>query len=335
MIREAIIELSGGNNLSFDTAYEVMDEIMSGKATDVQIAAYLTALAVKGETIDEIVASARCMREHAAPFSHSGEVMEIVGTGGDKSNSFNISTTSAIVLAASGVKMAKHGNRAASSKCGAADVLEALGAKIDLSPERSAEILERSGMSFLYAQKYHLAMKYVAPVRRELGIRTLFNILGPLSNPAAAEIQLMGVYDEALVKPMAEVLRRLGVEKGAVVYGTDRLDEVSASAPTKVLEWRGDEVAEYILTPEDYGFKRCLKSDLAGGTPAENAAITRSVLAGKSGAKRDAVVLNAALALHIAKGITVEQAIAEIVDVIDSGKAAAKLDEFVRLTNEA
>ena len=238
MIREAIFSLSNQESLSYDTAKEVMDEIMSGDTSQIQMSAYLTALAMKGETIDEITGSAKGMREHCIRLLHDMDVLEIVGTGGDRSDSFNISTTSALVISAGGVPVAKHGNRAASSRCGAADVLEALGVKITIPPEKSAELLNKINICFLFAQNYHLAMKYVAPVRKELGIRTVFNILGPLTNPAGASMQVMGVYEEALVEPLARVLSNLGVKSAMVVYGQDRLDEISMSAPTTVCEVR-------------------------------------------------------------------------------------------------
>ena len=335
MIKEAIIKLTNKENLSYEMAESVMDEIMSGNASELQIGAYLVALSMKGETIEEITASAKGMRNHAVKLLHNLDVLEIVGTGGDKSNSFNISTTTAIVLAAAGVPVAKHGNRAASSKCGAADVLEALGVNINIPPEKSKEILEKIGICFLFAQKYHLAMKYVAPVRKELAIRSIFNILGPLSNPAGASMQLMGVYDEALVEPLAEVLLRLGVKKAMVVYGKDGLDEISLSAPTKVCEIRNGWFKTYTINPEEYGFKLCKKNDLVGGTPQENAEITLDILKGIKSPKRDAVVLNAAAALYIARdNITINDAVKEIEKIIESGKSLNKLQEFIRLSNE-
>ena len=238
MIKEAIQKVVTGQNLNFEEAEKVMDEIMSGEASQIQMSAYLTALSLKGETIDEITASASGMRKHCIRLLHDMEVLEIVGTGGDKSNSFNISTTSALVVSAAGIPVAKHGNRAASSKCGAADVLEALGVNISVTPAKSKEVLEKINICFLFAQNYHIAMKYVAPVRKELGIRTVFNILGPLSNPAGANMQLLGVYDEELIEPMAQVLALLGVKNAMVVYGQDGLDEISMSAPTSVCEVR-------------------------------------------------------------------------------------------------
>ncbi len=335
MIREAIIDLTNKKDLSPETAEQVMDEIMSGNASQLQIGAYLVALAMKGETIDEIVASAKGMRNHAVKLLNDKDVLEIVGTGGDCSNSFNISTTASIILAAAGVPVAKHGNRAASSKCGAADVLEALGVNITIEPEKSAEILDKIGICFLFAQKYHTAMKYVAPVRKELAVRTVFNILGPLTNPAGASMQLMGVYDEALVEPLAEVLSRLGVKRGMVVYGTDGLDEISASAPTKVCEIKDGWCRTYTISPEDFGFECCNKEELVGGTPQHNADITKEILNGVKGAKRNAVVLNAAAALSIAKdGLSMKDAVKQVEDIIDSGKAMEKLNQFIKATNE-
>ena len=335
MIRESIIKLSKKQNLTYLEAEEVMDEIMSGKATPVQMSAYLTALALKGETIDEITASAAGMRAHCIKLLHDMDVLEIVGTGGDGSNSFNISTTASLVIAAGGVPVAKHGNRAASSKSGAADVLEALGVKITIPPEKSQELLEKIGICFLFAQNYHLSMKYVAPVRKELAIRTIFNILGPLTNPAGANLELMGVYDEKLVEPLARVLANLGVKSAMVVYGQDGLDEISMSAPTTVCEVRDGNYESYVITPEQFGFERCKKEDLAGGTPEENAKIARRILEGEKGPKRDAVVLNSAAAIHITKGISMEEAVKEAKEIIDSGKALKQLEEFIRLTNEA
>lgn len=335
MIRKAIIELNEKKDLSYDMAKEVMEQIMRGEASQVQIAAYLTALSMKGETIEEITASAQGMRNHAVRLLNDKDVLEIVGTGGDHSNSFNISTTSAIILAAAGVPVAKHGNRAASSKCGAADVLEALGVNINITPEKSKELLDKIGICFLFAQKYHMAMKHVAPVRKELSVRTIFNILGPLSNPAGASMQLMGVYDESLVEPLGEVLFRLGVKRGMVVYGKDGLDEISMSAPTKVCQIRDGWFKTYTINPEDYGFKLCDKSELIGGNPAENAEITLNILNGEQGPKTDAVVLNAAAALYIAKqDISLNEAIEQIKEVIAKKKAVEKLNEFICYSNE-
>lgn len=335
MIKEAILKLTKKEDIGYDMAKEVMNEIMSGQASEVQKSAYLTALSMKGETIEEITASAQEMRNHCIRLLHDMDVLEIVGTGGDGSNSFNISTTSSIVIAAGGIPVAKHGNRAASSKCGAADVLEALGVKIDISPEKNAKLLSEIGICFLFAQNYHIAMKYVGPVRRELGIRTIFNILGPLANPAGANMQVMGVYEEELVQPLAKVLANLGVTRALVVYGQDKLDEISMSAPTTVCEIRDGAFKNYEITPEQFGFTRCGKDDLTGGTPEENAKITLAVLAGEKGPKRDAVVLNSGAALYVGgKCDSIEEGVRMAEELIDSGKAKEKLDEFIRCSNE-
>ena len=336
MIKEAIIKLSKKENLTYDEAEAVMNEIMDGAATPVQMSSYLTALSMKGETIDEITASAAGMRAHCIKLLHDMDVLEIVGTGGDGANSFNISTTSSLVIAAGGVPVAKHGNRAASSKSGAADVLEALGVKITISPEKSAEILKKINICFLFAQNYHIAMKYVAPIRKELGIRTVFNILGPLSNPAGANMELMGVYDQALVEPLAQVMMKLGVERGMVVFGQDKLDEISMSSATSVCEIKDGTLKSYEITPEQFGYTRCDKEALVGGTPAENAQITKAIVNGtEKGPKRQAVCLNAGAALYIAgKAETIEAGVKLAENLIDSGAAAAKLEEFIRLSNE-
>ena len=335
MIREAILKLSQKEDLSYTQAETVMDEIMRGEASPVQMSAYLTALSLKGETIDEITASAAGMRAHCIKLLHDMDALEIVGTGGDGANSFNISTTSALVIAAGGVPVAKHGNRAASSKSGAADVLEALGVKIDLTPEHSAALLREIGFCFLFAQNYHIAMKYVAPIRKELAIRTVFNILGPLSNPAGANMELMGVYDQALVEPLAQVMGKLGVTRGMVVYGQDRLDEISMSAPTSVCEIRNGWFQSYEITPEQFGYARCSKEDLVGGTPAENAQITRAILNGtECGPKRNAVCLNAGAALYITgKADTMEVGVRMAEQLIDNGAAQQKLEQIIQESN--
>lgn len=336
MIREAILKLAKKENLTYEEAEQVMNEIMEGKATPVQMSSYLTALSLKGETIDEITASAAGMRAHCVKLLHNMDVLEIVGTGGDGANSFNISTTSALVISAAGVPVAKHGNRAASSKCGAADVLEALGVNISVAPEVSAKLLEDIHICFLYAQNYHIAMKYVGPIRKELGIRTVFNILGPLSNPAGANMELMGVYDESLLEPLAKVLSNLGVTKGLVVYGEDRLDEISMSAPTKVCEIRDGQLTSYTITPEQFGYTRCKKEDLVGGTPQENAQITLSILEGQErGPKRGAVCLNAGAALYlVGKADTIEAGVKMAEELIDSGAAQKQLEFFIKETNQ-
>ena len=332
MIKEAIVALSRKQDLTYEQARGVMNEIMDDEASQIQMSAYLTALSMKGETIEEITGSAAGMRDHCTRVMNDMEVLEIVGTGGDRSNSFNISTTSAIVIAAGGVPVAKHGNRAASSKSGAADVLEALGVRIQSTPESAKRLLNEIGICFLFAQNYHLAMKYVAPVRKELGIRTVFNILGPLTNPAGATMQVMGVYEEELVRPLAEVLQKLGVKRAMVVYGQDGLDEISMSAPTSVCEeTRSGEFKSYTIAPEDFGLVRCKKEDLVGGTPEENAEITRKVLNGEKGPKRDAVLLNAGAGLYIGgRADTLAEGIKMAAELIDSGKASEKLNEFIR-----
>ena len=335
MIKEAIHKVFKTENLTYEEAEAVMNEIMEGEASAVQMSSYLTALSMKGETVEEITASAAGMRAHCVRLLHDMDVLEIVGTGGDGANSFNISTTSSLVISAAGIPVAKHGNRAASSKCGAADVLEALGVNITISPEKSRELLEKIGICFLFAQNYHIAMKYVAPVRKELGIRTIFNILGPLANPAGANMELMGVYDESLIEPLAHVLANLGVKRAFVVYGTDGLDEISLSSPTKVCEVKDGTFTSYEITPEQFGFNRCGKEDLAGGTPAENAQITRDILSGKTGPKRDAVLMNAGAAIYMAgKAETIQDGIDMARNMIDSGKAAAQLEKFVKLSNQ-
>ncbi|MCL1819941.1 MAG: anthranilate phosphoribosyltransferase [Oscillospiraceae bacterium] len=334
MIREAILTLSKKQDLTYDTAKAVMDEIMTGKATPVQMSAYLTALSLKGETTDEITASASGMRSHCIRLLHDVDALEIVGTGGDHANTFNISTAAAIITAAAGVPVAKHGNRAASSKCGAADVLEALGVNITISPEKSAELLKDIGICFMFAQNYHIAMKFVAPIRKELAIRTVFNIIGPLTNPAGAKMELMGVYDRELVEPLAQVLCNLGVKSAMVVHGEDGIDEISLSAPTFVCEVKDGWVRSYTVTPEQFGFDRCKSEDLLGGTPSENAEILKALLGGEKGAKRNAAVLNAAAAMFITgKYESIEAAVKIAEDVIDSGKATWKLDDFIRCSN--
>ena len=330
MIKEAIIKLAKKEDLTYAEAEQVMNEIMEGKATDVQKSAYLTALSMKGEKIDEITASASGMRAHCIKLLHDMDVLEIVGTGGDGSNSFNISTTSSMVIAAAGIPVAKHGNRAASSKSGAADVLEALGIKIDVPPEKSTELLKKIQICFLFAQNYHIAMKYVGPIRKELGIRTVFNILGPLSNPAGANMELMGVYDQSLVEPLAQVMANLGVVRGMVVYGQDKLDEISMCAATSVCEIKDGKFISYEIAPEQFGYERCEKGALTGGTPEENAKITMEILSGADkGPKRQAVCLNAGAAIYIAgKADTIEAGIRKAEQIIDEGLALKKLEQF-------
>jgi anthranilate phosphoribosyltransferase len=336
MIKEAILQAARRENLSYETVEAVMDEIMEGKASEIQMAAFLTAMSVKGETIEEITAAAAGMRKHCIRILHELDVLEIVGTGGDRSNSFNISTTSALVISAAGIPVAKHGNRAASSKSGAADVLESLGVDIGIPPERSLQLLKTINLCFLFAQNYHISMKYVAPVRRELGIRTIFNILGPLVNPAGANMELLGVYDADLIESMARVLSNLGVKSGMVVYGQDGFDEISLSSSTSVCELRNGEFKSYVIEPEQFGFNRCKKEDMVGGSPADNAEITRGILSGVKGPKRDAVLLNSAAAMHIARPeLSIKDGIALAAGVIDSGKALAQLEQFISLSASA
>ena len=335
MIREATTKLIDHQNLTYGEAAAVMDEIMSGGPSHVQTAAFLAALSAKGETVDEITACAAIMRAHAKKVTHSLDLLEIVGTGGDGAHTINISTLSALVCAAGGVKVAKHGNRAASSKCGAADCLEALGVNISQSPERCVELLHTVGICFFFAQQYHSSMKHVAPVRREMGVRTIFNILGPLTNPAAATMQVLGVFSEHLVEPLAHALSNLGVKRGMVVYGQDKLDEISLSAPTTVCEFTGEDFRTYEIKPRDFGFAPCQKSDLAGGTPEENAAITRELFSGAKGPKRDAVLLNAGAGLYIAgKAATHAEGAALAAKLIDDGAAMRTLEAFIRESNQ-
>lgn len=337
MIKEAIVKIVSKEDLTYEEAYNVMNEIMSGETTPTQNAAFLAALSTKSakaETTAEIAGCAAAMRDHATKVNTGMDVLEIVGTGGDNAQSFNISTTSALVAASGGVKVAKHGNRAASSKCGTADCLEALGVNIEQSPELCIRLLNEVGMCFFFAQKYHASMKYVGAIRRELGFRTVFNILGPLTNPASPTMQLLGVYDDYLVEPLAQVLIELGVKRGMVVYGTDKLDEISLSSPTKVCEIKDGWFKTYTITPEQFGFERCTKADLKGGSPAENAAITREILAGKQGHHRNAVLMNAGAALYIAgKADSYEEGISLAAELIDSGKAARTLEKFIEVSN--
>lgn len=334
MIKEAILKVVNGNDLNAKEAYGAMDEIMSGEASEVQMSAYLTALSMKGETIEEITASIKAMRAHCVKLLNDEEVLEIVGTGGDGSNTFNISTTSSIVISAAGVPVAKHGNRSASSKCGAADVLEALGVNIYIEPEKSLKILKEINLCFLFAQNYHLAMKFVAGVRKELSIRTIFNILGPLTNPAGATMQVLGVYDESLVKPLCEVLKNVGVKSALSVYGQDGLDEISVSDKTSVCELRDGRLKCYEIAPEDFGMERCSKEDFVGGNPRENAEIILSILNGQKGPKRNAVVLNSAAALYVAgKADSIEDGVRLASEIIDSGRAKKQLEKFIEYTN--
>ena len=337
MIKEAIVKIVNKEDLTFDEAYTVMNEIMSGETSPTQNAAFLAALSTKSaraETTDEIAGCAAAMRSHATKVDTGMDVLEIVGTGGDNAGSFNISTTTSIVAAAGGIKVAKHGNRAASSLCGTADCLEALGVNIDQSPEKCIELLNEAGMCFFFAQKYHTSMKYVGAIRRELEFRTVFNILGPLTNPASPTMQLLGVYDDYLVEPLAQVLVSLGVKRGMVVYGMDKLDEISLSSPTKICEINDGWYRTSIIKPEDFGFETCSKDDLKGGTPAENAQITRDILNGAKGHKRNAVLLNAGAALYIGgKASDMKEGVKLAADIIDSGKAAKTLEKIIEVSN--
>lgn len=338
MIKEAIVKIVNKEDLTYDEAYAVMNEIMRGETTPTQNAAFLAALSTKStraETIDEIAGCASAMRDHAVKVKTDMELFEIVGTGGDNAHSFNISTTSALVAAAGGMKVAKHGNRAASSLCGTTDCLEALGVNIRQSPDKCCELLHEVGMCFFFAQEYHTSMKYVGAIRKELGFRTVFNILGPLTNPASPSLQLLGVYDEYLVEPLARVLNNLRVKRGMVVYGQDKLDEISLSAATTVCEFKDGWYNTYTITPEEFDFERCKKSDLTGGTPEENAKITRALLRGETGHKRNAVLMNAGAALYIGgKSHTVKEGVALAAELIDSGKALETLNLLIEISNQ-
>ena len=337
MIKEAIVKIVNKEDLTYQEAYDVMNEIMGGETTATQNAAFLAALSTKSaraETTDEIAGCAAAMRDHATKVDTGMDIFEIVGTGGDNAHSFNISTTSAIVAAAGGMKVAKHGNRAASSKCGTADCLEALGVNIQQSPQRCIEMLQETGMCFFFAQKYHTSMKYVGAIRKELGFRTVFNILGPLTNPGSPAMQLLGVYDDYLVEPLAQVLVSLGVKRGMVVYGMDKLDEISMSAPTKICEIKDGWYRTTVIAPEDFGLTRCAKSELVGGTPEENAQITIGILQGEKGPKRDAVLMNAGASLYIGgKAESMADGIRLAAQIIDSGKAYETLQRMKEVSN--
>ncbi|MDD6280011.1 MAG: anthranilate phosphoribosyltransferase [Oscillospiraceae bacterium] len=338
MIKEAIVKIVDKQDLTYDEAYQVISEIMNGKTTPTQNAAFLAALSTKStkaETIEEITGCAAAMRDAALKFENDLDLLEIVGTGGDNAHSFNISTTSAIVIASSGIMVAKHGNRAASSLCGTADCLEALGVNIDLEPEKCRELLNEVGFCFFFAQKYHSSMKYVGSIRKELGFRTVFNILGPLTNPANPKRHLLGVYDRSLAEPVAEVLMKLGSKRGMVVFGTDKLDEISLSSPTFICEYKDGWKRNYEITPEQFGFERCNKDDLRGGSPEENAAITRAILSGEDkGNKRNAVLMNAGAAIYIGgKADSFEEGIRIAAGLIDSGKSFATLEKLIKLSN--
>lgn len=335
-MQEIIKKLAKKENLEENEATRAMHAIMSGKASDVQMSAYLCLLGLKGETITEITASARVIREYCVRVLHNIEALEIVGTGGDGSNSFNISTASALVVSSAKIPVAKHGNRSSSSKCGSADVLEALGANIMLEAKQSQALLENIAFCFLFAQNYHIAMRYVAPIRKELGIKTIFNCLGPLANPAGATMELMGVYDESLVEPLAEVMKNLGVKSGMVVYGMDGLDEISLSAETKVCEIKNNRLLNYYITPQDFGLKPCKKEDLEGGDAKENAKIIYDIFLGKEkGAKKDAVCLNAGAALYIANKVeSLQNGITLARELIESKSALKQLETYIKASNQ-
>lgn len=334
MIQQAVYNILSGCNLSAADTRAVMMEMMEGEATMAQMGAFLAAMRLKGETIEEITACAQVMREKCVKLTPAADVLDIVGTGGDELFTFNISTVAAFVVAAGGVPVAKHGNRSVSSKCGSADVLEALGANLFLTAKQSEAVLEEAGICFMLAQTYHSAMKHVAPVRKELGVRTIFNILGPLANPAGATLQLLGVYDENLVEPLARVLLNLGVKRAMVVHGHDGLDEITLTASSTICEVADGRVNSYFITPEQFGLARCKPPDLRGGDPAQNAAIARAILSGEKGPKRDTVVLNAGCCLYMGKNdMTMRQCVVLAEEMIDSGKAMATLDKFVACTN--
>lgn len=334
-IRSALAKLVERENLAEDEAAACMRELMAGTATPAQFGAYVVALRMKGETPDEIVGMAQVMREHARAVAVEGDLLDTCGTGGDASGSFNVSTCAAFIAAGAGARVAKHGNRAMSSQCGSADVLEALGANIDLTPEQVAACIERTGVGFMFAQAFHPAMKHVAPLRREIGVRTVFNVLGPLTNPAGARRQVLGVARADLVDTMAEVLQRLGTECALVVHGDDGYDEVSITGPTTVAELSPEGIRRTRITPEDAGVGRHDISSLRGGTPAQNAAELRLVLEGAPGALRDFALMNAGAAL-VAWGAApdIREGVQLAAKSIDSGAAAAKLDDFVRATND-
>jgi anthranilate phosphoribosyltransferase len=335
MIREAIVKLTKKEDLTYQEAEAVMNEIMSGETSQVQTTAFLVALSMKGETIDEVSACAAGMRSHALPVQTHQDTLEIVGTGGDGANTFNISSTAAIIIAAAGQPVAKHGNRAASSRSGAADCLEALGVSLDQDPDKAVNLLDTVGICFFFAQKYHTSMKYVGPIRKELGIRTVFNLLGPLTNPASPKYQVLGVYDADLLDELSDVLPKLGVERGLVVYNQEKMDELATCGDNLICEFGPGGKRTYTVTPEELGFARCQKSDLVGGTPEENAQITRDILSGKKGSQRDTVLLNAGAALYIAgKADTIAAGVALAAQTIDSGKAQATLDAYIAASNQ-
>ncbi len=334
MIQEAIYQIINKNNLSLGETKMVMEEIMEGRASNAQIGSFLTAMRMKGETIEEITACAAVMREKCTKLRPEFDVLDIVGTGGDEANTFNISTVSSLIVSAGGVPVAKHGNRSVSSKCGSADLLEALGINITLTADQSAEILKKIGICFMFAPTYHASMKYAAPVRKELAVRTIFNILGPLSNPAGANMQLLGVYDENLVEPLARVLANLGVKRAMVVHGHDGLDEVTLCDTTTICEVNNGRLNSFFLSPEQLGLKKCEAKELVGGDPRENARIAVDILNDSQGPKRDVVVLNSALCLYMSHNqITLRECVKMAENLIDSGAARRQLNKFIELSN--
>lgn len=333
MIKEAIETLVSGRSLTVEEAASVMEEIMEAKATPAQLAAFLTALRIKGETAEEIVGLASVMRSKATRVVMAEPTIDIVGTGGDGSNTFNISTTAAFIAAGAGLKVAKHGNRAASSQCGSADVLEALDVRIKLNAEQVRRCIEEVGIGFMFAPVFHPAMKHAAGTRRDIGIRTVFNILGPLTNPAGAKVQVLGVADRALLEKMALAIKELGCYRALVVHGEDGLDEITIGGQTQVYEIRDDGIKTYSISPEDVGLTLAGLNSLRGGTVAENAAMLRSVLTGAPGPRRDVVLMNAAAALLVGDKVdTVRQGVAMAGEIIDSGRATAKLEHLIKFS---
>ncbi|MFC1949066.1 anthranilate phosphoribosyltransferase [Chloroflexota bacterium] len=333
MIKEAIASLIDGRSLTMDEAAQVMEEIMGGEVTPAQFGAFVTALRLKGETAEEIAGLAKTMRAKAVPVIINEPVVDTCGTGGDGSATFNISTAAAFAVAGAGLKVAKHGNRAMSSRCGSADVLEALGVKIDLTPEQVKQCLEEVGMGFMFAPSFHPAMKFAAAPRREIGVRTVFNIIGPLTNPAGARAQVLGVADGSLVRKLALVLKNLDCNHALVVHGRDGLDEITITGKTSVCELKDGNIKRYTISPEDFGISRASPESLKGGTAEENAALLRSVLSGTPGPRRDAVVMNAAAALVAGdRAKSLQQGVNLAREALDSGSAMAKLEQLVKLS---
>ncbi len=334
-MKDILDKVVSGQNLSIEEAERAMDIIMSGEATDAQIACYLTALRMKGETIDEITGSAKGMRNKCTQLKSDHDLLEIVGTGGDKTNTFNVSTVSSIVCAANGTYVAKHGNRSVSSKCGSADCFEALGVKLDITKDQNEQVLNDTNICFMFAPVYHSAMRFVGPARKQMGIRTLFNILGPLANPAYATLQVMGVYTPELVEPLANVLKNLGIKRAMVVSGYDGMDEVSLCGKTKAAEIRNGEIKVYDIDPADYGIPYAKLEEIQGGDKEENKQIALDILNGEHGPKRDMVVLNSAVALYtVYEDKTMAECVELAKELIDSKKALEKLNEFAEATQK-